>query len=42
VSQLRRREADLDAASRDLGVFLLADEVDLGGADIAVTGEFRL
>ena len=25
---------------RHLGVFLLADEVDLGGADVGVAGEF--
>jgi len=33
-------EADLDAAGGDLGVFLLAGEIELGGADVAVAGEF--
>jgi len=33
------READLDAPGGHLGVFLLADEVDLGGADVGVVGE---
>jgi hypothetical protein len=33
------READLDAPRRHLGVFFLADEVELGGADVAVAGE---
>ena len=31
--------ADVDAPCRHLGVFLLADEVELGGADVAVAGE---
>ncbi len=33
------READLDAPGRHRGVFLLADEVDLGRADVGVAGE---
>ena len=33
-------DADLAAAGGDLGVFLLANEVELGGADVAVAGEF--
>src|SRR5271157_251508 len=33
-------QADLDAAGGDLGVFLLADEVELGGADVGVPREF--
>ena len=32
-------QPDLDAPGRHLGVFLLADEVDLGGADVGVAGE---
>src|SRR5207253_9963322 len=32
-------DADLDPPRRHLGVFLLADEVDLGRADIGVPGE---
>jgi hypothetical protein len=34
------READLDAAGGDFGIFLLAHEVDLGRTDVAVPGEF--
>ena len=34
------RQADLDAAGRHLGVFLLPREVNLGGADVGVPGEF--
>src|SRR5271157_6225708 len=33
-------QADLDAAGGDLGVFFLADEVNLGGADVGVPREF--
>ena len=36
---LSSRHADLDPPRRHLGVFLLADEVDLGGADVGVAGE---
>ncbi len=36
---LEARPPDLDAADGDLGVLLLADEVDLGGADIGVAGK---
>ena len=36
---LAPRQADLDLPGRHLGVFLLADEVDLGGADVGVAGE---
>ena len=36
---LASRDADLDAPCRHLGVFLLADEVDLGRADVGVAGE---
>lgn len=32
-------QPDLDLACRDLGVFFLTDEVDLGGADVGVSGE---
>src|SRR5262249_33577327 len=31
---------DLDAARRHLGILLASDEVDLGGADVAVAGKF--
>ena len=37
---LASRQADLDPPGRHLGVLLLADEVDLGGADVGVAGEF--
>ncbi len=33
------RQAYLDAPGRHLGVFLLADEIDLGRPDIRVPGE---
>ena len=36
---LASRQADLDPPGRHLGVFLLADEVDLGGADVGMAGE---
>src|SRR6185437_14495025 len=34
------RQTDLNPPSGDLGVLLFPHEVDLGGADVAVTGEF--
>src|SRR5271165_6100033 len=34
------RDANVDAPRRHLGVFLLAHEIDLGGADIGVPREF--
>ena len=37
---LTPRDADLDPPRRHLGVLLLADEVDLGGPDIGMAGEF--
>ena len=36
---LASRDANVDAPRRHLGVFLLAHEIDLGGADIGVPGE---
>jgi hypothetical protein len=33
-------KADLDFPGRYLGVFLLSDEIELGGADVGVAGEF--
>ena len=39
VARLGSYDADLDAPRRHLGVFLLAHEIDLGGADIGVPGE---
>src|SRR5271166_6115597 len=36
---LASRDANVDAPRRRLGVFLLAHEIDLGGADIGVPGE---
>ena len=38
-SALASRDADLDPPGRHLGVLLLADEVDLGGADVGMAGE---
>src|SRR5262249_15604804 len=37
---LSSRPADLNLPRCHLGVFLTADEVELGGADVAVPGEF--
>ena len=36
---LASRDADLDPPGRHLGVFLLADEVDLGRSDVGMAGE---
>ena len=36
---LSSRDTDLDSPRRDLGVFLLAHEVELGRPDIGVPGE---
>jgi hypothetical protein len=33
-------KANLDAAGRHLGIFLISDELALGGADVAVRREF--